>query len=284
MSIHVTHQLTKTQEEQVRALIALIKTTDGLVREPYLSNNLNFDDTMPSFFLAYSDKEELLGFLTVYADDKEPELLLWVHPQYRRRGIAKQLFECYRDETANYKLEKPFFTIEQHFLDRHPDLPKAWGLVKEDEVEYWMNRDRSPFKIKFRADLTVCQATLEHLEAIAAFQSEAFESPIEESRHYAREGIQDKRSLLYIVLKDNEVLASCTVDTSSGDNYLYGLAVKASARGQGIGTYMTQWIINDRIANDERPFQIAVEAENSRAKRLYERLGFETAAEVTFLR
>ncbi len=51
-----------------RPLLPSVRTYDGTFRDPYLSNMLNFDPYMPPFFLYY-EKGELVGLLTVYADD-----------------------------------------------------------------------------------------------------------------------------------------------------------------------------------------------------------------------
>ncbi|MGT2828617.1 GNAT family N-acetyltransferase [Streptococcus hillyeri] len=284
MKIIVTNQLSKQQEQEVRQLIAEIRDYDNFTREPYLSNMLNFDQDMPAFFLVY-EKNELRGFLTVYADDpNEVDLFIWVAPAYRRQGLARQLFENYKESTRDYGLGKPSFNIERHFLTNNPWLLSAWQVNETNESEFWMSRGCDKVALEERSDIRVCQADLQHLEAIAKFQSETFEEDLELCRQYAREAIEDETSLLYVVLRAEEVIASCTVDLSSGDQLLYGLAVKNAEQGKGIGTYMTKYILNDRIENDSRPFQIAVEADNVVAKRLYEKLGFVIASEITYLR
>ncbi|MFC5631452.1 MULTISPECIES: GNAT family N-acetyltransferase [Streptococcus] len=284
MTIIATNQLSEQQEQEVRQLIAEIRAYDNFTREPYLSNMLNFDQDMPAFFLAY-EKNELRGFLTVYADGpNEVDLFIWVAPAYRRQGIARQLFERYQKETAIYGLGNPSFNIERHFLENNPWLLSAWQVIESDESEFWMSRSRDKVDIEERRDIIVCQAEIQHLEAIAIFQSETFEEDLEVCRQYAREAIEDESSLLYVVLRADEVIASCTVDLSSGDQLLYGLAVKNAEQGKGIGTYMTKFILNDRIESDNRPFQIAVEADNAVAKHLYEKLGFVTSSEITYLK
>lgn len=284
MSIIVTNKLSVSQEGEVRDLIAEIRAYDHFTREPYLSNMLNFNQDMPSFFLAY-EENQLCGFLSVYADDvDEVELFIWVAPAYRRQGLARQLFDRYRKETVSYGLAKPSFNIERHFLEANLDLLKAWQVAETGESEFWMYRGRELFKLDERDDLVICQADLRHLEAIAQFQSEEFDNPLEVAQTYAREAIEDEKSLLYIVLRGGEVIASCTVDLSSGDQYLYGLAVKKAEQGMGVGSYMTKFIINERIGKDARPFQIAVEADNTVAKHLYEKLGFVTGSEITYLK
>lgn len=284
MTIIATNKLSEQQEQEVRQLIAEIRAYDNFTREPYLSNMLNFDQDMPAFFLAY-EGNELRGFLTVYADEPdEVDLFIWVAPAYRRQGLARQLFDNYKKLTASYGLGKPSFNIERHFLDDNPWLLSAWQVNETDESELWMSRGREEVTLEVRNDLDVCQATLQHLEAIAVFQADTFEEDLEVCRQYAREAIEDETSLLYVVLRDDEVIASCTVDLSSGDQLLYGLAVKNAEQGNGIGTYMTKFILNDRIKNDKRPFQIAVEADNAVAKHLYEKLGFVISSEITYLK
>ena len=44
--------------------------------------------TCPPFFLYY-EKGELIGLLTVYADDQDVEVTILVHPAHRRQGIAR---------------------------------------------------------------------------------------------------------------------------------------------------------------------------------------------------
>lgn len=284
MKITVTNRLTREQELDVRALIAEIRSHDHFIREPYLSNMLNFDQDMPAFFLAY-EGQVLSGFLTVYADEPdEVDLFLWVAPAYRRQGIARQLFTKYLKETANYGLGKPSFIVDCRFLEANAGLLEAWEVCETGEVELWMTRGREKFDLSFRQDLKVVLADMSHVDLVGAFQSQVFDSPLETAKTYAREAIQDDKSLLYVVLKEGEVVASCTVDISSGDQLLYGLAVKKAEQGQGVGSYMTKYILNDRIDQDDRNFQIAVEADNTIAKTLYEKLGFIIQSQMTYVK
>ena len=68
--IRATNQLTEKERKAAKALIASCQAYDQTFREPYLSNMLNFDPNMPAFFLYYQEGE-LLGLLTVYADDHD---------------------------------------------------------------------------------------------------------------------------------------------------------------------------------------------------------------------
>ena len=78
--IQSTNTLNDHQLLEAKALIAICQKYDGTFRDPYLSNMLNFDPDMPAFFLYY-EKGELVGLLTVYADDPDVEVAILVHPQ-----------------------------------------------------------------------------------------------------------------------------------------------------------------------------------------------------------
>ena len=279
MKIEWINELTAVQKLAARTLIRQVLSYDGTFREPYLSNQLNFDVTMPAFFMAYEGKE-LVGLLTVYADDEKAEICLLVAPEWRRQGIARKLFETFIRETADFALEEICLVTERRFLEANPTLLEHWNGKLEDYSEYWLGRDRTPFDLEHREDLLVTKAGQEHVETIARFQAQTFDNPIEQSRRYAQKAVEDEESLLYLVVKAGKVLASCTVDHSSDSNYLFGLAVAEGYRGQGIGTYLVKSLINDRILQDTRPFQIVVEADNPQARRLYERLGFAEQREV----
>lgn len=64
--IRATNQLTEQERKAAKALIASCQAHNQTYREPYLSN-------MPAFFLYYQEGE-LLGLLTVYADDEDVEV------------------------------------------------------------------------------------------------------------------------------------------------------------------------------------------------------------------
>ena len=75
--IQSTNSLNDHQLLEAKALIATCRNYDGTFRDPYLSNMLNFDPNMPAFFLCY-EKGELVGLLTVYADDQDVDVAILV--------------------------------------------------------------------------------------------------------------------------------------------------------------------------------------------------------------
>ena len=84
--IQARNKLSQEELSEAKKLINCCQAYDGTYRDPYLSNMLNFNPDMPAFFLYY-EKGELVGLLTVYADDQDVEVTILVHPNHRRQGL-----------------------------------------------------------------------------------------------------------------------------------------------------------------------------------------------------
>ena len=283
--IQATHTLTDHQLLEVKALIAVCQKYDGTYRDPYLSNMLNFDPDMPAFFLYY-EKGELVGLLTVYADDQDVEVAILVHPNHRRQGIARALYGSFEKETASYPIESVTFQTERVFLERHPDFVNNWGLVEDEETETWLGKDRRPYPLAKLSNLDVLLADRSYQDQISQLKFQAFSEEHESKEvvdRYVAKALKDPESRLYILLKNGQVIGTCTVDLSSNTNYLYGLAIAELERGQGYGSYLAKSLVNKLIEQNDKEFQIAVEDSNVGAKRLYEKIGFVKQTQVVYL-
>ena len=283
--IQARNKLSQEELSEAKKLINYCQAYDGTYRDPYLSNMLNFDPNMPAFFLYY-EKGKLVGLLTVYADDQDVEVTILVHPNHRRQGIARALFTSFEKETAAFSIRSVTFQTERIFLERHPDFVSNWGLVEDEETETWLGRDRTAYALDSRSDVDVLLAEPSYLEAIAQLHHQTFSDEVEASEvshRYISEAFKDPDSLLYILLKEGQVIGVCTVDVSGKFNYLYGLAIAEVNRGQGYGSYLAKSLVNQLIEQNDKEFQIAVEDSNVGAKRLYEKIGFVKQTQVVYL-
>ena len=283
--IQARNKLSQEELSEAKKLINCCQAYDGTYRDPYLSNMLNFNPDMPAFFLYY-EKGELVGLLTVYADDPDVDVAILVHPNHRRQGIARALYRSFEKETASYPIESVTFQTERVFLERHPDFVNNWELVEDEETETWLGKDRRPYPLATVSNLDVLLADRSYQDQISQLKFQAF-SEEHESREvvdrYVAEALKDPESRLYILLKDDQVIGTCTVDLSSDTNYFYGLAISEPERGKGYGSYLAKSLVNKLIEQNDKEFQIAVEDSNVGAKRLYEKIGFVKQTQVVYL-
>ena len=284
--IQATNTLNDHQLLEAKALIAICQKYDGTFRDPYLSNMLNFDPDMPAFFLYY-EKGELAGLLTVYADDQDVDVAILVHPNHRRQGIARALYRSFEKETASYPIESVTFQTERVFLEKHPEFASNWGLVEDEETETWLGKDRRPYPLATVSNLDVLLADRSYQDQISQLKFQAFSEEHESKEvvdRYVAKALKDPESRLYILLKNGQVIGTCTVDLSSNTNYLYGLAIAELERGKGYGSYLAKSLVNQLIEQNDKEFQIAVEDSNVGAKRLYEKIGFVKQTQVVYLK
>ena len=283
--IQARNKLSQEELSESKKLINCCQAYDGTYRDPYLSNMLNFDPNMPAFFLYY-EKGELVGLLTVYADDQDVEVTILVHPDHRRQGIARALYRSFEKETASYPIESVTFQTERVFLERHLDFVNNWGLVEDEETETWLGKDRRPYPLATVSNLDVLLADRSYQNQISQLKFQVFSEEHESKEvvdRYVAKALKDPESRLYILLKNGQVIGTCTVDLSSNTNYLYGLAIAEFERGQGYGSYLAKSLVNQLIEQNDKEFQIAVEDSNVGAKRLYEKIGFVKQTQVVYL-
>ncbi len=283
MQIGIYSALPKKEKQVLFELVQECNKADGGYRLPYLDNNYNVDPEMPAFFLAEMDGRTI-GFLSVYADEPgQAEVSLYVLPAYRRQGVANKLLAAFSKVADKYELTEIEYVAEQAFLNEQSDFARRFDY-QEGEAEIWLAQPAQTFPLEEREGIEVLQGSLDLAEEIATFQSQVFETPLNVALKYAREAVSSAFSLLYILKKDHRVVASVSVDTDFGTNYFFGLAVDQDFQGQGLGSYLLLASMQDLNKLNGQEFQIVVEKQNTRALKLYKKLGFKEMTEVVYLK
>ena len=274
MQISIYSALPEKEKQELFELVQECNKADGGYRLPYLDNNYNADPEMPAFFLAEMDGQTI-GFLSVYADEpSQAEVSLYVLPAYRCQGVANQLLAAFAKVADKYDLTEIEYVAEQAFLNDQADFARRFDY-QEGEAEIWLTQSAQTFPLEKREGIEVLQGILDLAEEIAAFQSQVFETPLDVALKYAQESISSSSSLLYILKKDG---------TDFGTNYFFGLAVDQDFQGQGLGSYLLLASMQDLNVRNGQDFQIVVEKQNTRALKLYKKLGFKEMTEVVYLK
>ena len=283
MQVRIYRSLPDKEKQELFELVQECNKVDGGYRLPYLDNNYNADPEMPSFFMAEMDGRTI-GFLSIYADEPgQAEVSLYVLPDSRRQGVALQLLTDFKEVADKYTLTEIEYIAELAFLNNHPNFAQRF-IYQAEEAEIWLAQAAQPFHLEEKEGIEVLQGSLDLAEEIAAFQSQAFETPLDVALKYTREAVSSASSLLYILKKDDRVVASVSVDTDFGTNYFFGLAVDQDFQGQGLGSYLLLASMQDLNELNGQEFQIVVENQNARALKLYKKLGFKEMTEVVYLK
>ena len=247
-------RLSLEEKKQCEQLVRACHQIDHTYRLPYLDNLYNADLTMPAFILA-SVEGQLVGFLSIYADEpKEAEVQLFVTPSFRRQGIARSLWEDFMDLAQDYQLEDRLYVSEVRFLEQHPELFSHFHFVEaeEEDHELWLEATCQVTDHEKREGLMVLEVQESMLQEIAHFQSKAFETDLDYALKYATESLEGQDTRLFVLRDQEQVLASVTVDLSQGTTYFFGLAVDPDHLRKGYARYLLRSVMNQMAAEVEQ--------------------------------
>lgn len=286
MQIISTNKLTAKQIKSIERLLKKVHNFDHTFRDPYLASDYNFDKDMPAFFLAYNDAEDLIGLLATYADSKDVEIQLKVDPDFRRQGVASRLYQTFLKETKSYDLNTVSFVTEEVFLDKNPDLIKNLNLIRYESEELQLSRKYMKEDLDESledTDLIFEKASLKDVDELTQLMHEAFDSDIDIANRYNIASIESDTVDIYVLRNDKDIISRVSVDFASDVNYMYSVATKKEYLRQGHAYTLLAKTIKEFENKDTKDFQIAVDAENIKAKNLYEKLGFKVDTKILYL-
>ncbi|WP_297377883.1 GNAT family N-acetyltransferase [uncultured Helcococcus sp.] len=286
MQITSTNNLSNNQIKSIEKLLKKVHTFDHTYRDPYLASDYNFDKDMPAFFLAYNESDDLIGLLATYADSKDVEIQLKIDPSYRRQGLANRLYQTFLQETKEYKLNTVSFVTEEVFLDKNPDLLENLNLTRYESEEYQLSRKYKQEDLDDSwdySDLIFEKASLKDVDELTQLTHEAFDSDIEVAERYNIASIESDTVDIYVLRNDKDIISRVSVDFASDVNYMYSVATKKEYLRQGYAYKLLAKTIKTFEDINTKDFQIAVDAENTKAKNLYEKLGFKVDTKILYL-
>lgn len=286
MQIKSTNKLNEKEIKSIEKLLTKVNNFDGTYREPYLDNDYNFDKDMSAFFLAYNGSDELIGLLATYADSKDVEIQLKVDPDFRKQGVASRLYQTFLLETKSYSLNTVSFVTEKVFLDKNPDLIENLNLTRCESEEFQLSRKYKRADLDDSLDsanLIFEKASFNDVDELTQLMHEAFDSDIDIAKRYSIASIESDTVDIYVLRNDKDIISSVSVDFASDVNYMYSVATKKEYLRQGYAYTLLAKTIKEFEDINTKDFQIGVDAENTKAKNLYEKLGFKVDTKVLYL-
>ena len=131
--------LSSEQKERIRAFVGFCNARDHLYNEIYLGSEFKAYPEMKVFYLA-QEGAEIVGFLMVYADDRESaEISACVLSSRRREGIFSALFQQAGMELKKYHYSKVLLKTEKAFEDQQAFLshyPVSFSHSQKNRTTY----------------------------------------------------------------------------------------------------------------------------------------------------
>lgn len=272
MKVKKTNVLTKDEESEIVSLENRVLKNDNLNYRAFLSNEINFDKSLPCFYMYY-EGDELIAFLTTFMpSSSEAEITAFTHPKYRKKGYFNSLLECAKETLAKAEINKVLFVVE----------PKSTSALEVMKAKKCTEIDRSEYKMSYlisEGELVHSECNLEFVKVdnnnkdiFEMIDEDAFpeEEPNEE---FTNSIISSQNREAYIGYKDGEPVGCFNINYEEEDAFLYGIAVISKYRGQGFGKNIVKFALDKGLQKFDKVV-LEVDSENPIAFNLYKKCGF----------
>ena len=183
--------------------------------------------------ILYYDDNRLIGFLGLYdikQKSKEIEITGMVHPDYRRRGVFKELFNTAKQECINRKVER-ILLITERSSDAGRSFVKFTGS-QYSFSEYRMKFDEAMIPDFSNIGIMLRKAEFRDYPELIHLDTLCFDLPEEkiENSHSS-----DAYDSTYIAEMDGKVIGKIGALMEGKDGYIFGFCIKPEYRRRGYG-------------------------------------------------
>lgn len=222
----------------------------------------------------YYENSELAGYLYIDSWGKvEKEITGVVKPEFRRRGIFRQLFEAARVDCKERGVKDMILVCEQNSYAAHAfaRAVKAHHDFSEHEMILGTFVERQVSDPRFH----MRSATPEDQPALISIMATDMGNE-EEARQLVEELYKEPEQHFYLAALDEKPLGCLRLDKQGEAVGIYSFIVRPEHRKHGYGRMMLEHIIRRIYDEGPRTIMLEVETTNRNAIGLYESCGFFT--------
>ncbi len=275
-----TKELTAAKE-----LEALCRNTDNLIGSLFLSPELNYDESLPCFFLLY-EGNMLSAFLSIFMpSEDEAQISVCTHPCRRHLGFCTKLLSEAAKVLEDYDIYDMIFLIEPNakaFLSLLDKLNAK--LLNSEYLMTYNNVDTEHAAADATCDTEtgstgtyeLIPAASQSLENHITLHHRAFETDYDESESFVSELFNDESIKVYAFLDkaSGKIIGSCYMDISASQLIILGVCIEPDMQDAGLGRLMMTELITKYALPYNKPISLQVSGTNTAAVHLYKKLGF----------
>ena len=259
----------------IRALGARCNRADGL------NLKLNWDlmqarsPGVVSDFCAYAG-DELIGYVALDGDGEELELTGMVHPERRRRGIARALVAAAREECLRRGTERLLLVCERASASGRAFVAAIGASFSF--AEYHLELEATAGQVAPASELQLRRAGRGDIPLVAEMQARCWgdQGPVPEAQvQQVARRFEEPGSRYYRAFVRGEVVGQIGTLFEENQVYIRGVGILPERRRRGYGRQMLAATVAALIAEGQAHFALDVATETERALELYRSCGFE---------
>lgn len=263
---HIDKELMKAAE----ALADICKVEDGVLPPLQWNHDLNTNQEMDSWFLAW-DNGTLIGVLSIFAPlGKQAEFSGCVHPEYRRRRVFSRLNDMASPIAAENGITSILYMVERG--SKSGQAYVATLTDKLDHTEYTMYFDTNSILPDVN-EIEIRKATPLDFDRYSEVSSSAFKMDYDRCRHFVEVSHASEHRTPYVGIVDGKIIAISTISLDGENICINGVGVLREDQGKGYGKALMTGLLHILIP-EGRTIVLDVDSTNEAAYPLYKGLGF----------
>lgn len=273
--------LNQSQLAHIRQLEQICNQFEGLTMKlNWATLRSRPTDEVNDFLFYINDKP--VGYLALYIFNKrQAEVSAMTHPDYRQRGIFKQLLAAAGSELDKRDIPDFLFICEPASVSG-TNAMKAIGAAYNFS-EYKMDL-KAAAKATSKPELQIRPAYREDIADLARMDEICFDVPVGVSESYLKEKLSDLQRTILIATVGSKVAGKIQVLIAESETYISGFCILPEYRSKGYGTAILTDTVQQLVTRGHQNITLEVEANNRSALSLYERCGFEATTAYDYYR
>lgn len=221
----------------------------------------------------YYEGEQLVGFLGMYNMDQmsiEVEITGMVHPDYRRRGIFKELFDAAKQECTERAVKRILLICERSSV-------VGKGFVEYTGAKYVFSEYRMSFEQSIVMDCPKNGIELrkaEHKDTKEIKELDAVGFGISEEEIEDRE-VNVGSKTIYLAQLNGKNIGKIGALIEGEIWYVFGFVIRPEYRRKGYGREVLSLLLSKLTEGPMKSVILEVAVENEKALSLYKSCGFQ---------
>lgn len=221
----------------------------------------------------YYVNEELVGYIGIcHFGGSTLEVNGMVHPEYRRRGIFKQLFALVKEEWSRRENLGMLLLCDSDSIAGQEFVRSIAAF--HDHTEYEMYLMGEPEKPLAHKSIVLRKANNSDGKEISRQNAIYFGCDEDETPTFLPEEEEKHGRMIYMVELNSKIIGKVHLDIGPEINGIFGLGIVQEFRGKGYGRELLMASIEKMKETNASAIMLQVAAKNSNALNLYKSCGF----------
>jgi ribosomal protein S18 acetylase RimI-like enzyme len=267
-----THQLSQPSLNALEALLNACQTADNAV-VPVYPHLLACYRPGPASLLYYKDKQ-LVGFLALFHFyPKMAEVALFIHPTYRKRGLAQTLWA-----TMCQNIQSHGLLLEHLIVSTPKGINQPWFNQHAfffESTEYEMTRTPYVANHPHAITYSIEQASLHHINTLHHIDSTCFNPNRAEPIQRLKKLLATPNIKIFLMLHHKQIIGQVHLIYKKNQIWLTDFAIMPHMQHQGFGQALLEFCLKNAHEAHQKKICLTVAAKNQVAFHLYQNLGFQ---------